>query len=71
MKLFKKDEHDPRFHRVRMAERSKASDLTIRSPSEIPGSNPAGPLMKFVRIFFIIGDKNSLSYTELYYTRIV
>ena len=46
-----------------MAERSKAPDLTIRPPSEVPGSNPAGGTIskKIKLFFFIIGDKNSLS----------
>ena len=48
-----------------VAERSKAPDLTIRPPSEVPGSNPArGTISKKNYFFLLIGDKNSLSLTE-------
>ena len=49
---------------VRMAERSRAPDLTIRPPSEVSGSNPTPggkSFLTYKNFFLIIGDKISLS----------
>ena len=66
MELFKKDEHDPRFHRASMAERSKAPDLGQRSLWRLLVRFPYGDTLDgATSIFFlIIGDKNSLSLTR-------
>ena len=59
---FIKEELNPRFHRASMAERSKASYPFQRSLWRLQVRFPYGDTLDgATSIFFIIGDKNSLS----------